>query len=95
MNEAKSEIKVEHRPTPARLDSLGVMHWPIWEKEASTFPWAYDAAETCYFLDGDVLVTPAHGAAVQIGTGDLVTFPAGTTCTWEIRRAVRKHYRLG
>ena len=29
-----------------------------------------------------------------MGKGDLVTFPAGMSCTWEIRRPVRKHYRF-
>ncbi|MFP3875020.1 MAG: cupin domain-containing protein, partial [Thiohalophilus sp.] len=24
--------------------------------------------------------------------GDLVTFPAGMSCTWEIREPVKKHY---
>jgi hypothetical protein len=26
---------------------------------------------------------------------DLVTFPAGMSCTWEIRTPVRKHYTFG
>ena len=90
-----NEIKIERRPLPARLDALGVMYWPIWEKEVSTFPWKYEEPETCYFLEGDVLVTPKQGAPVQVGAGDLVTFPAGTTCIWEVRQAVRKYYRLG
>jgi uncharacterized cupin superfamily protein len=32
---------------------------------------------------------------VRIGKGDLVTFPAGMSCTWEVRGAVKKHYRFG
>jgi uncharacterized cupin superfamily protein len=43
-------------------------------------------------LEGDVIVTPRGGAPVHIGAGDLVTFPAGMSCTWEIRQMVRKHY---
>lgn len=90
-----SEIKVEHQPDQARLESLGVSSWGIWTKEVSTFPWTYDEQEICYFLDGDVTVTPDGGAPVRIGQGDLVTFPAGMSCTWEIRSPVRKHYRFG
>jgi len=89
------KIKVEHHPDPATLETAGVRDWPIWTKEESTFPWTYDAAETCYFLDGEVVVTPDSGEPVQVGKGDLVTFPAGMSCTWEIKRAVRKHYKFG
>jgi len=32
---------------------------------------------------------------VRIGTGDLVTFPKGLSCQWEVRSPVRKHYRFG
>ena len=87
-----SKIKVERKPEQAQLDSLGVSSWPIWTKEVSTFPWSYDSSETCYFLEGDVVVTPEGGEPVQVGKGDLVTFPSGMSCTWEIRSPVKKHY---
>ncbi len=89
------DILLEHNPSPAKLEVMGVYDWPIWTKEASTFPWTYESRETCYFLEGDVTVTPEGGEPVQMGEGDLVTFPAGMTCTWEIRTPVRKHYNLG
>jgi len=87
-----SEILIEHNPAPAKLEVMGVYNWPIWEKEESVFPWTYDQRETCYFLEGEVLVTPEGGEPVAMGAGDLVTFPKGMTCTWEIRSAVSKHY---
>jgi len=91
-----NDIKIEHRPDTARLESLGVMSWGIWTKEVSKFPWTYDERETCYFLDGEVIVTPPDGGRpVRLGQGDLVTFPAGMSCTWDIRSPVRKHYRFG
>lgn len=89
-----SVIKIESKPTQARLEELGVTSWGIWEKEESTFPWTYDMNETCYFLEGDVTVTPDNGEAVTVGKGDLVTFPQGMSCTWEIRSAVKKHYNF-
>jgi hypothetical protein len=92
---AMSRIVVERAPTEERLKQLGVRAWPIWTKEPSSFPWAYDEPETCFFLEGDVVVTPDTGEPVRVGKGDLVTFPAGMSCTWEVRAAVRKHYRLG
>jgi uncharacterized cupin superfamily protein len=89
-----SAITVAQNPSPERLDALGVFNWPIWTKEVSTFPWTYDDSETCYFLEGDVTVTPDGGDPVRMGKGDLVTFPRGMACTWEIHTDVRKHYKF-
>jgi uncharacterized cupin superfamily protein len=85
----------KERPDEAKLRDMGVDGWPIWEKEVSTFPWFYDETETCYVLEGDVKVTPEEGEPVEFGPGDLVTFPKGMGCTWEVRKPIRKHYRFG
>jgi len=90
-----AEIKIEHDPPEDRLAELGVKEWPIWTKEISEFPWSYDEPETCYFLEGDVVVTPDDGEPVEVGKGDLVTFPSGMHCTWNVRQPVRKHYIFG
>ena len=92
-----SEIKVEHEPTAERLAELGVFGWPVWTKEVSEFPWFYDEQEVCYFLAGEIEVTPETGdaAPVKAGKGDLVTFPKGLSCTWKVLADVRKHYRFG
>ncbi len=90
-----NEIEVISNPTQEQLKTLGVYSWPIWTKEASTFPWAYDDKETCLFLEGEVIVTPKGGTPVEMGKGDLVTFPKGMSCTWEIRQDVKKHYNFG
>jgi uncharacterized cupin superfamily protein len=87
-----SRIEVRRDPDPAHLRSLGVEQWPVWEKDVSEFPWTYDATETCYIIEGEASVTPQGGMTVLIGRGDLVTFPAGMSCTWKIRRNIRKHY---
>ncbi|MBW4642732.1 MAG: cupin domain-containing protein [Goleter apudmare HA4340-LM2] len=86
------EIKIEYQPTQECLKQLGVFKWAIWQKEASKFPWTYDTQEICYFLLGDVIVTPDGGQPVRMGKGNLVTFPAGMSCTWEIISDVKKHY---
>ncbi len=88
-------ILCEHKPSPMKLEVLGVYDWPIWTKEPSTFPWHYERQETCYFLRGKVIVTPeAGGEPQEFRRGDLVTFPAGLSCTWEVVEAVEKHYDL-
>jgi len=89
-----SQIKVQHEPSADLLKQLGVRQWEIWEKEISEFPWHYDEQEMCYFLAGEVVVTPEGGQPVSITKGDFVTFPAGMSCTWKILQPVRKHYRF-
>lgn len=87
-------IKVE-KPSEEKLKTLGVRSWPVWEKEVSEFSWDYDEKETCYILEGEVVVTPDQGTPVRFGKGDLVVFPEGLKCRWKISKAVRKHYRFG
>ena len=91
--QADSRITVE-QPGQDRLKTLKVESWPIWTKEPSTFDWHYDEQEICYFLEGDVTVKTDRGE-VALRLGDLVTFPKGLSCTWHVRKAVRKHYRFG
>ncbi len=90
-----SGIRIERDPPRERLESLGVEGWPVWSCGVSTFPWTYDETETCYLLEGEVVVTPERGEPVTIRAGDLVTFPKGLSCTWEVRSPVRKHYSFG
>ena len=88
------DIIVDHAPDEAKLASLGIASWPIWSCDISEFPWTYDSRETCYLLEGEVVVTPDGGRPVTIKAGDLVVFPAGMSCRWNVLKAVRKHYRF-
>jgi uncharacterized protein len=89
------KITVE-KPDSAKLDALGVKKWPTWSKEVSTFPWEYSSQEVAYVLEGEVTVTPKNsGDPVSFRAGDLVTFPAGLSCVWEVKKALRKHYQFG
>ncbi|WP_405029490.1 cupin domain-containing protein [Methylobacillus flagellatus] len=91
-----SAIKVEHNPSAERLNELGVSRWPTWSKEVSVFPWSFGEQEIAYILEGEVTITPdGGGEPVNFGKGDLVTFPAGLSCTWNVKQALRKHYQLG
>jgi uncharacterized protein len=88
-------VEVQKNPPESLLAEMKVRSWPIWEKEVSKFPYTYEENETCLFLDGEVVVTPDGGAPVSIAAGDLVVFPTGLSCTWDIRKPVRKHYKFG
>ena len=77
------------------VSELGIMNWPIWTSDASSFDWTYDDKETCLLLEGEVTVTPDGGEPVKFGAGDLVVFSAGMSCRWDVHKAVRKHYCFG
>jgi uncharacterized protein len=84
----------KEKPTPEKLKTLKVDTWSPWECEPSTFDWSYDSNETAYILEGQVTVTCADGQKVDIGPGDLVRFPKGLSCTWEVKQKIRKIYRF-
>ncbi len=88
-----SRIKVT-KPTPQELERAGVKSWPIWTCQPSKFDWHYDEQETCYVLEGQVTVT-AGSEKVSFGPGDMVVFPKGMDCLWEVSSPVRKHYKFG
>lgn len=86
------EIKVQ-KLSREELRQKGVFGWPIWEKDALQFDWHYDSCEQCYFLEGEVTADTADGS-IDFGKGDFVTFPKGLSCTWKIKKAVKKHYQF-
>ncbi|RAL43018.1 hypothetical protein DM860_009800 [Cuscuta australis] len=98
MDTGKSGIKIINNPPESKLTELGVKSWPKWGCEPSKFPWTYSSKETCYLLKGKVKVYPTptgcDDKVVEIGAGDLVEFPEGLSCTWDVSEAVDKHYHL-
>ncbi len=91
---------------PSREEIRKCQSWPIWTCEKSTFDWDYTQTETCLILEGKVTVKdrpaspmtasqsgPGSGA-VSFGPGDLVIFPTGLSCTWQVFEPVRKHYNF-
>lgn len=89
-----NKISVEKNPSQSRLDALGVNKWATWQKEVSVFPWTFHEQEIAYILAGECVITPTGGKPIKFGKGDLVTFPAGTTASWEVKKALHKHYKL-
>jgi len=87
-------ITVEHNPSPMKLEVLNVDIWPIWTHEVGQFDWHYDTKEMCYILEGEVVVTPVNGEPVTLKERDLVNFPKGMDCSWDIRSPISKHYLL-
>jgi len=88
-----SRIKVT-KPTEEELEKTGVKGWPIWTCEVSRFDWHYDEQEICYLLAGKATVTAGDEEA-SFGAGDMVVFPQGMDCVWDVAEPVRKHYKFG
>ncbi|KAG6517228.1 hypothetical protein ZIOFF_020608 [Zingiber officinale] len=76
--------------------SMQSLHFARWGCPPSKFPWTYTAKETCYLLEGKVKVFPEGQGDefVEIQAGDLVEFPRGLSCTWDVSVAVDKHYNF-
>lgn len=70
--------------------------WPIWTSDPSKFDWEYTQTETCLIIEGKVTVSGAGESpeSVTFGAGDLVVFPTGLKCVWNVEQAVKKHYNF-
>lgn len=66
-----------------------------WACPPGKFPLKFDAQETCYLLKGKVKAyVKGSSEFVEFGAGDLVIFPEGLSCTWDVSAAVDKHYKF-
>ena len=73
----------------------GIKSWPIWECEPNKFQWHYDEKEICLVIAGQATISTQTGEIYEIKAGDLVEFPKGLYCEWEVTKRIKKHYRLG
>ena len=73
----------------------GIKNWPIWECEPSNFPWNYNEKEICLIIEGEANIKTEAGESYFIQSGDLVEFPEGLSCEWQIIKSIKKHFRLG
>lgn len=87
-----AKITVE-KPSPQQEAEMKAC--PRWSCDVSVFDWEYEESETCLLLAGEVIVTSSDGESVHVGAGDLVTFPQGLKCRWDVRVPVHKHFRFG
>lgn len=87
------KIKVEKGSEEKLLD-LGIENWSQWSCGVSKFDWEYDSTETCYLYEGQVKVTTPEGEEVNFGPGDIVVFPKGLKCTWDVSHPVRKRFKF-
>ena len=73
----------------------GIKNWPIWQCEPSTFRWNYNEKEICFIIEGEANIKTEEGESFFIQSGDLIEFPEGLSCEWQIIKSIKKHFRLG
>lgn len=73
-------------------DAKGV-HTGFWKCEPGISEWDFkDLGEVIHVLKGRMIVTEAGGEPVELGPGDVASFPAGWKGTWEITETLEKFY---
>ena len=73
----------------------GIKSWPIWESESGNFLFNYNEKEICLIIEGEANIKTDAGESYFIKSGDLVEFPSGLSCKWQITKRIKKHFRLG
>ena len=73
----------------------GIKNWSIWECEPSKFSWYYNEKEVCLLIKGEAIINTEEGDCYTIKSGDLVEFPEGLSCEWQVTKSIKKHFRLG
>ena len=63
-----------------------------WQSSIARFNHHYDSNETCLLTEGQATVEYA-GGSVSFGAGDLVIFPKGLDCVWNVVVPVKKYAR--
>ena len=62
----------------------------VWDCTPGSFKWHYSKDETVHFLSGEAYMTDETGEEHRFGAGDIVFFPAGTTCRWRVTKHIKK-----
>tara|TARA_Y100001970_G_C14050320_1_gene758580 strand:+ start:361 stop:633 length:273 start_codon:yes stop_codon:yes gene_type:complete len=88
------KISINSPCSASTIIKYGIKNWPIWECKPSNFPWSYEEKETCLIIEGEAKIKTSS-EIYDIKSGDLVIFPAGLNCNWEVSKAIKKHYRIG
>ncbi len=83
------------QPPPPSPPS-GASRGGTWGCPVSKFDWSYSEDETCYLLEGDVVVTDNKtGATMRVKAGDVAFFPQGMKCVWDVSVPIQKHFSFG
>ncbi len=85
---------IVEKATKDKLKKLNITSWNKWECQPSEFDWEYDNTETCYILEGRANVK-SSSQEVEFKKDDIVIFPKGLKCKWQVIDKIRKVYKFG
>ena len=69
------------------------IHTGFWRCDPGVSEWNFDGmGEVIHVLRGRMTVTETGGVPVELGPGDVASFPDGWRGTWEITEALEKFY---
>ncbi|SAL40714.1 cupin [Caballeronia peredens] len=63
----------------------------VWDCTAGRFNWYFDADETVYVIEGEVIITSEGQEPRSLRAGHAALFYAGTRSEWHVPKYVRKH----
>lgn len=63
----------------------------VWDCTAGRFNWYFDADETIYVIEGEVIITAEGQEPRSLRAGHAALFYAGTRSEWLVPNYVRKH----
>jgi uncharacterized cupin superfamily protein len=88
----------DYEPYMVGEEQFGNVHWlrsesggegqlstGLWTCEPRTVPYTFPGDETFQVLEGELRIEMEGGDAVDLKTGDLVSFPKGRNATWTIK----------
>ncbi len=87
------KIEIIKKLGRAEFEKKNISNWPVWEKEPSAFDRHYECEEICYVAKGKATIKTIY-QEIEIEEGDLVIFPAGIRCHWNIKEKFKKYYNF-
>ncbi|KAG2242348.1 hypothetical protein Bca52824_095806 [Brassica carinata] len=103
MADQNPRIIVEKKPSQDRLDELKIKSWPKkyhLKYEAEEICYIVKGKVKVYPKSSSSTASSSSSSSldaqvewcVEFGAGDIVTFPKGLSCTWDVSLSVDKHY---
>ena len=73
------------------LQEEGVFDWPVRKLGEEKMDWYYEETELCYIVEGEAVIATEF-EQTTVRAGDLVTFPKGLECVWDVESEIEMHY---
>jgi uncharacterized cupin superfamily protein len=92
MTSSSNTPVVTKQSAPAGIEQTTAT-WETWQCDSDTFSHHYVPGATFLVVCGQAKLVFAHGAELQIATGDLVSIGEGAEAVWAISSPVETRYK--